>query len=515
MKMWMTAFRFWFPRDVPVCLPLLVFLALGACGHAADQPQWGERFSRNMVSGETNLADDFDVVSGHNIKWKVRLGSETWATPMVAEGKVLIGTNNEFPRDVRHEGDRGILLCFDESDGRFLWQLVVPKLRPDRYKDWPRAGIVSPATVEAGRIYTVTNRCEVVCLDIEGLGNGNEGPYLDEAEHMAFAGHPAQAPGDRDADIVWLFDILKQAGTYPHDGAHSAILIDGDFLYLNTNNGVDNTHALIRKPDAPSLIVLDKRTGRLLACDRENIGPRIFHSTWSSPALGEVNGGRLVFFGGGDGVVYAFEALKAKPPAGEVQTLKLVWRFDCDPDGPKENVSEFLGNRREGPSNIKGMPVFHDGRVYVAVGGDIWWGKNQAWLQCIDATGTGDVTRTGLLWSHEVGRHCVATPALHDGLAFIADCDKQLHCLDAHTGESLWVHRGGGDYWASPLVADGKVYLGSRRGDFSILRASPQQKLLRTIRLDSGMGSTVTAANGVLYVATMHYLYAIEPEKSL
>lgn len=113
------------------------------------------------------------------------------------------------------------------------------------------------------------------------------------------------------------------------------------------------------------------------------------------------------------------------------------------------------------------------------------------------------------------GRASLCRDARHDGLAFIADCDKQLHCLDAHTGESLWVYRGGGDYWASPLVADGKVYLGSRRGDFSILRASPQQKLLRTIRLDSGMGSTVTAANGVLYVATMHYLYAIEPEKSL
>ena len=57
-------------------------------------------------------------------------------------------------------------------------------------------------------------------------------------------------------------------------------------------------------PKAPSLIALDKTTGRLVARDDEQVGPRIFHCTWSSPALGQVNGRKLVFFCGGDGVVY-------------------------------------------------------------------------------------------------------------------------------------------------------------------------------------------------------------------
>ena len=77
------------------------------------------------------------------------------------------------------------------------------------------------------------------------------------------------------------------AGIWSHDAAHSSILIHGDYLYLNTGTGVDNTHRRIRTPDAPSLVVLDKRTGRLVARDDEHIAPNIFHSTWSSPSLAD------------------------------------------------------------------------------------------------------------------------------------------------------------------------------------------------------------------------------------
>ena len=94
-------------------------------------------------------------------------------------------------------------------------------------------------------------------------------------------------------------------------------------------------------------------------------------------------------------MVYAFEPLQAAPPEGTVETLKRVWRFDPDPSAPKENVSQYLRNREVSPSNIKSMPVFHDNRLYVTHGGDIWWGKNQAWLKCIDATKTGRCHRLG------------------------------------------------------------------------------------------------------------------------
>jgi len=306
---------------------------------AGDQPQWGEKHTRNMVSTEKNLVSAFDPDTGENVKWTAPLGSATWSTPIVAQGKVFIGTNNQSPRDPRHKGDRGILFCLDEETGELLWQLVVPKLGPDPYFDWPQTGIVSPVTVEGDFVYVVSNRGEVICLDIHGQSNGNDGPYLDEALHMGVGLDETFEVTPLDADIIWIYDIPNQAGIHPHDGAHASVLIDGDFLYVNTSNGVDNTHKVIRKPDGPSLIVLHKKTGRLLARDQEGIGPRIFHCTWSSPSLGIVNGEKQIFFGGGDGIVYAFKALDRVPDEGTVKALECLWRYDIDPTAPKENVA--------------------------------------------------------------------------------------------------------------------------------------------------------------------------------
>ncbi len=496
--------------------PFLITIALSfaAAVHAADQPQWGQAWSRNMVSSERGLPDSFDPRARRNIKWSVNIGTETHSTPVVAGGRVFLGTNNGEPRDPKHQGDRGVLMCFNESDGTLLWQLVVPKREEDPYHDWPKCGISSPATVEGDRVYLVDNRGVVLCLDARGLANGNDGPFRDEGAYMMPRGTnaPAQslAPGPLDADILWALDLTKEAGIWSHDAAHSSILIRGDHLYLNSGTGVDNTHKKIRTPDAPSLVVVDKRTGKLLARDRLGIAPNIFHCTWSSPSFATVNGRDEIFFAGGNGVVYAFEPLSKNPPSGELATLQTIWQFDFDPTAPKENIHRYNTNRREGPSNIYGMPVFHENRIYVAGGGDIFWGKNEAWLKCIDATKRGNVTTNGLVWSYTLDKHVLSTPAVHDGRIFIADCGRKFHCLDAANGRALWTHDIKGEVWASPLVADGKVYLGTRSGQFLVFAASGEKKVLSEFELGSPISATATAANGTLYVATMKELFAVK-----
>ena len=217
----------------------------------------------------------------------------------------------------------------------------------------------------------------------------------------------------------------------------------------------------------------------------------------------------MVFFCGGDGVCYAFDALAHDAEIASPRTLERVWRFDCDPKAPKENIHTYLRNLRESPSNVKSMPVFYRDRLYVTVGGDIWWGKKEATLQCIDAARTGDVTGEALLWSLPVEQHCCATPAVADGLVFVGDCrGSLLHCIDAETGQEYWTHKLRNEIWASALVADGKVYVGSRAGDFVVLTAGKELRLLSEARFDAPIASTPVAANGVLYVATFKRLYA-------
>ncbi len=495
------------PRRCGSGLALAALAAAVAC--AADQPQWGEGWSRNQVSGERGLPASFDPAGGRNLRWVAALGGESHATPVVAGGRVLIGTNNQAPRDPRHKGDRGILLCLDEDDGSLLWQLVVPKLNRSVYWDWPESGICSPPTVEGDRIYLVSNRGEVLCLDAAGMANGNDGPFLDEARHAAPADSEPVPVAPTDADILWAFDLIGACGVRQHDQAHASILVHGNHLYLNTSNGLDDGHRLVPCPEAPSLVVLDKRDGRLLATDGQPIGPRIFHCTWSSPALARLDGRDVIVFCGGDGVVYAFEPLAAAPPAGAAPAaLRLAWQCRFDPAAPTRDVHRYLRNRKEGPSHVMGMPVFHDGRLYIAGGGDLWWGKRGAWLKCFRLTGTGDATGSAEAWSCPLEDHTMSTPAVAGGLVFVSDCRANLHCVDAATGDRLWSHKTTGPCWASPLVADGKVFVGTQSGWFHVLDAGRTRHELAAFDLGRPISATAVAANRTLYVATMDRLCA-------
>ena len=560
----MSAFRFpvvmSFMRKNLLCLPVccgLIVTTEPPRAAANDQPQWGQAWSRNMVSNERGLADSFDPKPGRNIKWSVKLGTQTHSTPIIAGGRIYVGTNNGEPRDPKHQGDRGVFMCLDEKTGKLLWQLVVPKRDEDAYMDWPDMGMSSTATVEGDRVYLVDNRGTVLCLDARGMANGNDGPFRDEAAYMTSpnpvgtkARHEVGAetrpellrppadgkllePGPLDADILWSFDLVSGAGIWPHDAAHSSILIHGNYLYLNTASGVDNTHKRIRTPDAPTLIVLDKRTGHYVARENEHISPNVFHNNWASPSQAKVNGRPVIFFCAGNGIVYGFEPVKnsegksaaaSTPPAPVA--LKKVFQFDFDPAAPKTEVHKFNSNRRESPSNIYGMPVVHRDHLYVAGGGDIWWGKNEAWLKCIDVKSLTQPASSlspsegeragvrGLVWSYPLEKHVMSTAAVTDDLVFIADCGRMFHCVDTKTGKPLWTHEVKGEVWASPYVADGKVYLGTRSGSFYIFAASREKQVLCTLELGDAISATTTAANGVLYVATARNLYAVKVRAS-
>ena len=105
-----------------------------------------------------------------------------------------------------------------------------------------------------------------------------------------------------------------------------------------------------------------------------------------------------------------------------------------------------------------GMPVFYKNRIYITGGGDIWWGKKEAWLKCIDITKKGDITRSGEIWSVPLVEHSASTPAISNQLVYVTDCGKNLKCIDAENGETYWTHQFRQDLWSSALVADGKVF---------------------------------------------------------
>ena len=480
--------------------------ALSGGAVAGDWPQWGGGNDRNMASDETGLPESFDLGLGggkkskidmkatRNVKWVAKLGSRTYGTPAVAGGRVFVGTNDAALNDPRLKVTRGgLVMCLDEATGKLLWQLVIPKFRP-RKGNWRfnamNLGVCAPPTVDGDRVYIVTSRGQVACLDVNGMENGNDGPFKDEGTYIVGEDNPAVEVSPLDADIIWYYDMILELNTRPEDVANSSVLVHGDLLYVCTTNGIDDPHRRDPKRGAPSLIVLNKKTGKLVAKDDEKIALRVSHGQWSSPASGKVRGKTLIFFAAGDNTCYAF--VPVRPAAdGTVKTLKKVWSCNC-------HVRQLIAT-----------PVFYRGRIYVATGQDPLHGKGKAVLTCIDATKTGDITKTGKIWTYDDIGRSLSTVAIADGLLYIAEIFGAIHCLDARTGVRYWKHTVSGQVWGSVLVADGKVYIGTGHKNLWVLKAGKEKKVLQQIKLPGEMFTSPVAANGTLFLATHGYLIAV------
>ena len=514
--------------------------AATAITQAGDWPQWGGGPLRNMVADERGLPDTFDPgrkkrdrlgfdpATAKNVRFIVRLGSENYSAPVVAGGRVYVGTNDEDLDDPRFQPTRGgVLMCLDEATGDLVWRLVVPRLEIDRAKvsedfDDMNLGICSTATVEGDRVWVVTNRCEVLCLDADGMADGNDGPFTDEAIFSVPEGRPPVEVGPRDADVIWRFDMLRDLPVFPHDATNCSVLVVGDNLYVGTGNGVYDGKVVL--PTAPTLVVLDKRTGRLLARDDGTISADVFHGQWSSPALAATPGGPLVIYGGGDGFCHAFVPFTPRAASGAVAILDRAWKCDCNPPGYRDRGGEpidywalvrgTVGKQLDGdgmlvsPCEVIGTPVIVDDRIYVAIGQDPVHGPGRGALSCLDVAGRGDVTAKGVAWRYTGIGRSLSTVSVADGLVYCAEHAGKVHCLDADTGSLAWVHDTREEIWSSTLVADGKVFIGTRKG-LVILAAGRERKVLADVKLGTPVWSVPCAANGTLFVASQKNLWAV------
>src|SRR5262249_44554189 len=117
---------------------------------------------------DTNIPVAWEVEKHQSVKWSVRLGNRSHGSPVVAGGKVFVGTNNDVPRDPRVKGPRAVLMCFREVDGKFLWQIVQKMPADEIVREASNEGLCSVPTVERDRLYYVTPGCKVVCASTAG-----------------------------------------------------------------------------------------------------------------------------------------------------------------------------------------------------------------------------------------------------------------------------------------------------------------------------------------------------------
>jgi outer membrane protein assembly factor BamB len=446
---------------------------------SGDWPMWGGTPDRNMTSNMKGLPTSWDVAKKTNVKWVAQVGSQTYGNVVVSGGMVFVGTNNEGLRDPKLTGDRGVVMAFKEADGTFMWQIAHDKLVAGRVNDWPYQGVASSPLVDGERLYYVSNRAELMCLDTQGFRDKeNDGDVKDE-----------KLTGEFNADIVWKFDMMEEVGSFPHNLANSSPVMFGDLIYVSTSNGQDESHVNVPSPKAPSIIAVNKKTGKLVWEDN-SVGDRILHGQWASPTVGRVGGVDQVIMGQGDGWIRGYEA----------QTGKKLWEFDTN---PKDSVWPKTRNE------LISTAVVYEDRVYIANGQDPEHGEGVGHMYCIDATKRGDITKTGMVWHYDKIRRSISTPAIRDGLVYQPDFSGFLHCLDAKTGQVYWTHDMFAAVWGSPLLVDGRLYLGDEDGDVVIMQAGKEKKVLGEMNMGSSVYSTPVPANGALFISNRNQLYAL------
>ena len=504
-----------------------------------DWPQWSGWSGRNNTPQGVNIATDWDVNSGKNIKWRKPLGSQTYGNVVVANGHAYVGTNNghgyikRFPSTV----DLGCMICFDEKTGEFLWQHCNTKLPAGRVVDWPLQGICCAPFVDGERLWYVTSRGTVVCLDTEGFRDGeNDGPYKAEPNQNKDEG-----------DVIWEFDMMGKLGSFQHNMCACSVTCSGDILLVNTSNGVDNGHINLPSPNAPSFFALNRNDGKVLWTDKSP-GTNVLHGQWSSPTVGELGGKVQVIFAGGDGWVYSFD------PKGDGDgNSKLFWKFDCNP-----KISKWVLGGRGTRNNIIATPVIYDDLVFVAVGQDPEHSEGIGHLWCLDPTKSGDVStelavdkdgkpiphrrlqaineaigekaipneNSAKVWHYgamtkaeydaqkfeeQMHRSC-GTCAIKNDLLYIADFSGLFHCVDAKTGKPHWTYDMFAAAWGSPCIVEGKVYIGDEDGDVTIFELSSEMKIIKEINMDNAVYSTPVVANNTLFISNKSNLFAISPE---
>ncbi len=499
-----------------LCSALLALL-LGTVAQAADWPMLGRDGTRNGVSTETGAPtlwsvedrSDGRLVRGpRGIRWSAPLGSQTHGSPVVSGGLVWIGTNGEQSQSV--------LKCFRVTDGKQVYEYVSPTLG-DR-SGW--TGLGSSPLVEGDRLWLTTNRCEVLCLDIGPLLRGEAAPRE-----------------------LWKRDLIKEFDLFPHTpimGPPRPCSIGPSHngrIFVTTNNGVSQDRTQVPKPEAPSLVCLNKDTGEICWTDNSP-GANILETQFSSPTVAEIGGQVQVIVPQSDGWVRAFDP----------ETGKVVWEFDIN-----VKAALYIPGGRGDRNSLLGSAVVYEDRVYIASGRDAEQGEGPGRLVCIDPTKRGDVSselavdaegrplprrrrqavdskagekavpnpNSALVWEFissgnefsDAMHRTMGSVALSKGLLICADFSGLVHCFDARTGKRHWSHDTLSAIWASPLIVDDKVYVADEDGDTTVFQLAAEARHaepIATVLHPNSIYSSPVYANGVLYVPANHTLIAVD-----
>lgn len=285
---------------------------------------------------------------------------------------------------------------------------------------------------------------------------------------------------DANGQILWHRSLTEELGRISgYGGRTNSPIIQGDQLILSSLTSSWGAHG----PGAHRFFGMNKHTGEILWINAAGEKPR--DTTYSVPVSTTLDGARILFTGLADGSIAAL-----RPATGET-----VWHFPFSERGIMSSV------------------VYQDERVYAVHGNANIDTNLMGRLVCLNARTGKEIWRVDGLEGH------YTTPALHNGLLYVANNAANLSCVDIETGKVLWTYNYGNEAKGSPLYADGKIYVGDVPGGWRILQADRSGcELLDAESFVTASGApdevyaTAAAAHGKVILSTMNRTFCISKQ---
>ncbi len=287
---------------------------------------------------------------------------------------------------------------------------------------------------------------------------------------------------NRDGKVLWERSLAEDFGLLTtHGGRTVSPIIDGDLVIVSGVTFQWGQHGR----GAHRFMAFDKKTGETMWISAP--GGRPYDTTYAPPIIVNVNGTRLLIQGGSDGFVYAIKAQTGEP----------VWKMEISKRGLNTGVVVYnnLAILTHSEENLESSEM--------------------GMMLAVDATAKGEIKKDQIKWSTYGWQGGFSSPVLDGDRLYQVDNGANIAAFDVNTGKQLWLKNLGTIQKASPVFADGKLYVGTENGKFYILKPSAtgceilDEDQLGTEALPETIIGSAAVANGRVYFASDSGLYAI------
>jgi len=287
---------------------------------------------------------------------------------------------------------------------------------------------------------------------------------------------------NRDGKVVWERSLAEDFGLLTtHGGRTVSPIVDGDLVIVSGVTFQWGQHGR----GAHRFMAFDKKTGETMWVSAP--GGRPYDTTYAPPVIANVNGMRLLIQGASDGVVHAIKAQTGEP----------VWKIEISKRGLNTGV------------------VVHNGIAILTHSEENLDSNEMGMMLAVDAAAKGEIKKDQIKWQTYGWQGGFSSPVIDGDRLYQIDNGANLGAFDVNTGKELWLKKLGTIQKASPVFADGKLYVGTEDGKFFIIKPSAtgaeilDEEQLGTAALPETIIGSVAISDGRIFVVSDTNLYCI------